>query len=70
MVDERFTACCSVGYNFCYRRHANCLDDDISSLGGGSADAKGVGWLPEPPEGQPKLCELQAVRTAILLHAR
>ena len=70
MVDQRFTACRSAGYNFYYRRHANCLNDDISSLGSGSADAKSVGWLPEPPEGQPKLCELQAVRTAILPHAR
>jgi hypothetical protein len=50
------------------RRHASYFRGDTSSLG--SDNVKSVGWLSEPPEGQPKLRQLQTVRTAILLHAR
>jgi hypothetical protein len=36
----------------------------------GSENVKSIGWLSEPPEGQPKLRELQAIRIAILLPGR
>ena len=56
----------STGGGFCNRRHASYFGGDISSFG--SENVKSVGWLSEPPEGQPKLRKLQAIRAVVLLH--
>jgi hypothetical protein len=66
MASECFTACRSTGGGFCNRRYASYFGGDISSFG--SENVKGVGWLSEPPQGQPKLRELQAIRAVVLLH--
>jgi hypothetical protein len=52
MACECYTAYRPTEFSFNHRI-ANYLGGDISSLG--SEDVKSVGWLSEPPEGQPKL---------------
>jgi len=68
MVGKRFTAFSSAGYNEWYRCHANHTDSGRLCLG--IKNVEGGSWLPEPPERQPKLRELQAVHTAVFLQAR
>jgi hypothetical protein len=67
LVGKHFATFRVAGHNLCYRCHTDHVDD-ISCIG--SKDVAGIGWLPELPEGQPKLRELQAVHPTVVLHAR
>jgi hypothetical protein len=66
LVGKHFAAFRFAGRNLCCRCRAYHVGN-ISCVG--SKDVADIGWLPELPEGQPKLRELQAVHPTFLLPA-